>query len=212
MALLAAHDIPVVPSHLCRTADEARHAATKPGFPVVAKIVSRYIVHKSDIGGVRLGLRDEATIVAAFDQINAAARQRAPGATIDVVVIAPMVSGGVECILGVQNDPSFGPVVMFGLGGVFVEVLKDVSFRAAPFDRQEALSMIREIKGAAILEACAAHRPPTLTRWQTLAALSRFAAATGERLAALDINPFLVRPRGRGALALDAVVIGATNK
>ena len=209
MAVLAAVDIPVVPSHLCRTADEARHAATKLGFPVVAKIVSRDIVHKSDIGGVRLGLRDEAAVVAAFHKINAAARQGAPGATIDGVLIAPMVSGGVECIIGVQNDPSFGPVVMFGLGGVFVEVLKDVSFRAAPFDRHEALSMIREIKGAAILDGVRGALPSDIDALaDALAALSRFAAVAGDQLAALDINPFLVRPRGQGALALDAVMIG----
>ncbi|MEZ5816771.1 MAG: acetate--CoA ligase family protein [Hyphomicrobiaceae bacterium] len=212
LAALACAGVPVVETTLCATADEAAAAARKISAPVVVKVVSRDILHKSDIGGVRLGLRDEAAVRSAFDEIMANAGRHVAGAKIDGVLVAPMISGGVECILGVQQDPAFGPVVMFGLGGVLVEVLKDVSFRAAPFDRAEALAMIREIRGARVLEGVRGAPPADVEALaDALAALSRLAAGA-PALVSLDINPFLVRTRGSGAVALDAVLIGREHQ
>ena len=209
LALLAKAGVPVVPSQVCRTPEAAVDAAQRFGFPVVVKIASRDILHKSDIGGVRLGLPDAASVRAAYDVVTGAARRHAPDAVIDGVLVAPMISDGVECIIGVQTDPAFGPVVMFGLGGVLVEVLKDVSFRAAPFGVAVALAMIREIKGYLVLEGVRGKPAADIDALaHALVAVSRFAAGARDRLVTLDINPFVVRPKGKGAIALDAVVVG----
>ena len=141
----------MVPARLARTAREAGDAAAELGFPVVLKVLSADIVHKSDIGGVRLGVADRAAAETAFDEIVAASRAALPDATIDGCLVAPMITGGVETILGVKRDPVFGPIVMFGLGGIFVETLKDVTFRAAPFDEAEARAMIESVAAYPLL-------------------------------------------------------------
>ena len=133
--ILAAADVPTVPARHARTARETAEAATDLGFPVVFKVLSADILHKSDIGGVRLGVADRAAARSAFDEILAAARAAQPEAGIDGCLVAPMVTGGVATILGVQRDPMFGPIAMFGLGGIFVEAVKDVMFRTAPSTR-----------------------------------------------------------------------------
>ena len=199
--------IPCVKTAVVQDRQSAERAAAEAGFPVVLKIVSADIPHKSDIGGVVLNLKTGEEVGVAFDRVIANARKAKPNACIDGVLVAPMIKGGVECILGVQRDPVFGPVVMFGLGGIFVEVLKDVSFRIAPFDEQEAMSMIREIRSAPILDGARGAPPADVEALaRALAALSRFAVAAGDRLKSLDMNPFVVLPRGEGALALDAVL------
>ena len=135
-------------------------------------------------------------------------RQAAPQATLTGCLVAPMVTGGVETILGAQWDPVFGPVVMLGLGGIFVEALKDVTFRLAPFDEDEARRMIAELRARPVLEGARGRPPADLAALaRALAALSRFAAAKGPALRSLDLNPFLALPDGQGALALDAVVV-----
>ena len=123
---------------------EAADAAADHGFPVVLKVLSPDMLHKSGIGGVRLGVADRADTETAFDEILAASRAAEPDAAVDGCLVAPMVSGGVETILGVQRDPVFGPIVMFLLGGIFIAPLGDVTFRAAPFDEAEARAMIEE--------------------------------------------------------------------
>ena len=143
-----------------------------------------------------------------YARLRAAAAEKAPAARVSGVAIAPMASEGVETILGVVQDPVFGPVVMFGLGGVFVETLRDVTFRAAPFGREEAIRMIGEVKGAALLRGTRGRPPADVDALaDALAALSRLAAARRDDFAAIDINPFLVRREGRGAVALDALII-----
>ena len=122
-------------------------------------------------------------------------------------MIAPMISGGVECILGVQRDPVFGPVVMFGLGGILVEALRDVSFRLAPFGLAEAHRMIDEIKARAVLDGWRGRPAADIDALaKALVALSQFAAAAGDKLDSIDLNPFVVLPKGKGAVALDAVL------
>ena len=204
--IVAAAGVPTVPARLAQTAREAADAAADLGFPVVLKVLSADIVHKSDIGGVRLGVSDRAAAETAFDEIVAASRAALPDATVDGCLVAPMVTGGVETILGVQRDPVFGPIVMFGLGGIFVEALKDVTFRAAPFDEAEARVMIESVAAYPLLTGLRGQPPADLDALATaLSRLSLFAAANAAAIESLDLNPFLVRPDG--ALALDAVLV-----
>jgi acyl-CoA synthetase (NDP forming) len=193
---------------LCATGEEAGVAAEKLGFPVVMKICSADIQHKTEVGGVVVGIKtvDEARKAAAALLANA--RERRPDARIDGILIAPMIAGGVETIVGVVRDPVFGPVVMCGLGGVFVEVLKDVTFRVAPFDEDEAHRMISEIRGRALLEgARGAAKSDVDALARMLAALSRFAADNVDAIESIDLNPVRVMPEGQGAIPLDALLV-----
>jgi acyl-CoA synthetase (NDP forming) len=206
-ALLQRAGLPMLDARLAKARDEAVAAAEAVGFPVVAKIVSRDIAHKTDIGGVKLGLKDAGAVAAAFDAILAAARDSAPQARLDGVMVSPMVSGGVETIIGVHRDPVFGPTVLCGLGGVLVEVLKDVTFRVAPFGTDEAHRMIRELRGYALLEGVRGRPPADVDALaDALARLSAFAAANADTVESIDINPLLVQQKG--AVALDALIVG----
>ena len=165
-------------------------------------------MHKSDIGGVKLNLETEAELAGAFEDIMANARIHHPQAKIDGCLVAPMAGQGVETILGIKNDPIFGPVVMFGLGGVFAEVIKDVSFRVAPFDNAEARAMIGETKASTILEGVRGQPGVDIGALaRALSALSRFATRYADRIESLDINPFIVHPPGQGAVAVDAAMV-----
>ncbi|WP_416898506.1 MAG: acetate--CoA ligase family protein [Minwuia sp.] len=207
LATLSAAGVPVMPTRSAASAGEAAAAAEELGFPVVMKILSPDIVHKSDVGGVKLNLASKADVEQTFGEMMTAVRAKAPDAKLDGVLLAPMISGGVETIIGVHSDPVFGPAIMFGLGGVFVEVLKDVSFRLAPFDTAEARRMIDEIRGRAILDGVrGAPAADVDALADALASLSQFAAAHRDRLLSVDVNPFVVLPKGQGAMALDAVI------
>lgn len=208
MDVLRQAGLPVPDCTLAADADAAARAAAGMGGPVVLKVVSPDILHKSDVGGVKLGLSGDDAVRGAHAAILDSVRTHRPDARIDGVLVAPMAKKGVECIAGVHCDPVFGPVVMFGLGGVFVEVLKDVSFRLAPFGRQQALSMIREIKGYALLQGARGTPPCDIEALaDALVALSRFAYARRNDFSSVEINPLLALPQGSGALALDAVLI-----
>ena len=208
MDVLRQAGLPVPDCTLANDADAAVRAAVRLGVPVVMKVVSPDILHKSDVGGVKLALSGDDAVRGAYDAILDSVRTHRPDARIDGVLVAPMAQQGVECIAGVHCDPVFGPVVMFGLGGVFVEVLKDVSFRLAPFGRQQALSMIREIKGYALLQGARGTPPCDIDALaDALVALSRFAYSRRHDFSSAEINPLLALPAGQGALALDAVLI-----
>jgi acyl-CoA synthetase (NDP forming) len=205
---LATAGVPVVPSQLATTASQAVQAAQRFGFPVVVKLCSPDITHKSDIGGVHLNLQDADAVELAFDDIMAKAAKAAPHARCDGVLVAPMVKGGVECILGVNIDPVFGPVAMFGLGGILVEAMRDVSFRLAPIDAFEARSMIDEIRARRVLDGMRGAPPVDVNALaEAIARLSHFAASNAARLQSVEINPLLVLPQGRGVIALDAVLV-----
>jgi acyl-CoA synthetase (NDP forming) len=190
---------------LARTAEEAMTLGRSMGFPVALKIVSPGIIHKSDVGGVRLNLRNSAQVAKAFHQIIASAREHCAGAAILGVSVQKMAPPGVEVIMGVVKDPQFGPVIMFGLGGTMVEVMKDVAFRIIPITLSDAVEMVHEIRGFALLKG---HRnqPPvdldTLTDW--LMHLSDFACAHPE-IKEIDLNPVMAYPDS--ALAVDARII-----
>ncbi|HEY1795471.1 MAG TPA: acetate--CoA ligase family protein [Stellaceae bacterium] len=204
--ILSAAGIPVLGEVLAKSAADAQ-AAAKLGDRLVLKIVSPEITHKTEVGGVMLDV-PASEVGAAYDRLVARVKERAPNANLEGVIISPMVRGGTEMILGVQNDAVFGPVVMLGLGGIFVEVLRDVTFRIAPFGVEEARHMIAELRGAAILKG-ARGQPPADTDAlaQAVSNLSLFAAAHKDRLKSVDVNPLLVRAKGEGVAALDALII-----
>lgn len=206
-ALLAKAGITVSPEKLVHSAEEARDAALEIGFPVVMKIVSPDILHKSDIGGVRLNVTSPDEAASAHDELLAAACKHRPDANINGILVAQQVSGGVECFMGISRDPSFGPIAAFGLGGVFVEILRDIALRQCPFDQETAREMILSIRGASILTGARGRPPADLDALaRMLSRLSHFAAGAGPRLVSVDLNPVLAMPRGQGAVALDAVI------
>lgn len=211
-AMLAAYGLPMVDERTVASAADAAEAANAIGYPVVMKIVSADILHKSEIGGVILNVKDVDAASEAFGTLMDRAKQHAPNAHVDGIMVAPMIDDGVETIMGVVRDPVFGPTVMFGLGGVFVEVLKDVTFRVAPFGIDVAHEMIGEVKGRAMLDGVRGAPPSDVDALaDALAKLSVFAAANADTLETADVNPFLVRPKGKCAVAVDALVIGRND-
>jgi acyl-CoA synthetase (NDP forming) len=204
-AVLALAGLPMVTDRVVTSAAEAAAAADEAGGNVAMKIASPDILHKTEAGGVMLDIAAENAAVA-FDAILTSARAYAPEARIDGVLVSPMVTGGVECILGARNDPVFGPVVVFGLGGVFTEVLKDVSFRRAPFGVETARGMIEELKGVALLKGARGQSPADLDALATaISRLSVFASAHGDAIDSVEMNPLRALPDG--CLALDALIV-----
>ena len=205
--MLAAAGIACAAERASATAEAAAAAAGEIGYPVVLKILSPDIVHKSEIGGVLLNVADAAAVRHGFATLVERARQAAPAARIEGVLVARQLTGGVECILGIHRDPVFGPVAMFGLGGIFVEIMKDVVFHRCPFGADVAETMIRSIKGAPLLLGARGRPPTDIAALATmLSQLSVYAAAAGPRLQAIDLNPVLAMPAGQGAYAVDAVI------
>lgn len=177
-------------------------------YPVAVKVASRDIAHKSDIGGVRLHVQDKAQLEQAMAEVLNNARRAAPQANLAGVLVSEMVSDGLETIVGVVNDPCFGPVVAFGLGGILAETIRDVTYRVAPFNHTEALAMVREIRGAKLFDGVRgqpARDVDALTK--LLVAVSEMAWLLRDRVAEMDINPVLVRPVGKGTIAADALLV-----
>lgn len=209
-ALLAAAGVPVLPEEACTSAETAAVAADRLGYPVVMKILSDDIPHKTEVGGVMLNVPDAAAVRAAFATLMERAGVARPDARLDGVLVAPMVRGGVETIIGTLTDPVFGPMVMFGLGGVAVELFRDVAFASAPLTPQRAEALIDASRGAALLKGW--RGGPALDRAalvEALCGLSRFAAAHADEIDSVEVNPFLVRETG--ACALDALVSFRAN-
>lgn len=211
--VLAAAGLPVLPERVVGSAAEAAEAAAALGFPAVLKIVSPDLPHKTEVGGVALGLDDAAAVAAAHDAMLARVRGAAPRARIEGVLVSPMVTGGVELILGTKRDPIFGPVVLVGLGGIFAEVLQDVAVRPAPVEVEEAMAMLRGLKAFPLLDGARGRPKADLAAAaEAVVALSRFAAQQAATVAEVDINPLLVRPAGQGAVALDALIVPAAQE
>jgi len=203
--ILSEAGIPVVLAVLARDAKEAAKAADKTGYPVVLKIVSPDIAHKSDVGGVRLGLESSDEVEEAFEEIESAVKEAQPDARIEGVAVQKMAPAGTEVIVGMSKDAQFGPVLMFGLGGILVEVLKDVAFRIVPLEPKDARQMVREIKGFPILEGVRGQAPADLKALEKLILnVSTFVEAHPE-IDELDLNPVFAYPDG--VLAVDARVV-----
>ena len=206
-AVLAEYGIGVTREILATDTAAAVEAARTLGYPVVLKVQSPDIPHKTEARAVRLGIDCEAALVLAFDEILQNARAYKPGARIDGVLVQEMVAGGIETILGVTNDPLFGPAVMFGVGGIFAEVLHDVSFRMAPVTLSVARDMIDEIKGSAVLKGARGAAPADIDALaEAIVRVSAMAVDLQDHLAELDINPLFVLPEGQGVRAGDALI------
>ena len=205
--LLKCYGFNVLPNALAKTADEAAAIAQETGFPVVLKVVSAQILHKSDAGGVVLGLDNPQDVKRAFDGILRRAAEYDPDAEIDGVLVQKMAPAGSEVILGLNRYPIFGPLLMVGIGGIFVEVFQDVVFRLAPIGRNEARRMIRQIKGFRLFQGFRG-RPPADVEIieKSMVSLSNLATNHPE-IVELDINPLLVHQRGEGATAADCRII-----
>src|SRR6266540_232347 len=205
--LLAEFGIPVVETLAAADAEQAVAAAERLGYPVALKIDSPDVAHKSDVGGVRLGCADARSVRDAFEQMLDEVHRHLPAARIDGAVVQPMAAGGVETILGVQIDPLFGPAIVFGLGGIFVEVLGDVSIRVPPISADDALEMICEVRGSALLHGVRGRAPADVGALaNAIVSLAALASAHRDSLRALDINPLLVLPQGSGVVAVDWLV------
>lgn len=203
-AVLEAYGIPVAPHRLARSAEEAVEAARDLGLPVVLKVVSPHIVHKTDVGGVRLDLRDEAQVREAWAALVTAVRDRDPDAEVTGALVAPHRTEGRELVLGMSTDPTFGPVVMFGLGGIHVETFRDVSFRVPPVTEQEAREMIASIRSYPLLEGVRGE--PGVDLDAVVEAVQRLSQLVEDHAEILevDVNPLLATEAG--VCALDARV------
>jgi len=211
--LLEAWGVPFVARRLAASADDAVAAASAIGGRVVLKIASPDIAHKTEIGGVIVGVDGDDAVRRGYDTLIERARRAVPEARIDGVIVAAMAADGVEAVIGVQRDPTFGPVVMVGLGGVLIEVLEDVAFRLAPFGVDEARRMIAGLKGAKLFAGVRGAPPADVEALaELLARVSVFAAAEAERIDSVDLNPVRVLPVGRGVVALDALIVPAIRE
>ncbi len=209
---LQCYGLSVLPAKLAKTADEAADLASGMKFPVVMKIVSPEIIHKSDAKGVVVGLNNEDEVKKAFDEITSNAAAYDPEAVIEGVLVVKMANPGEEVIIGVTRYPVFGPLLMFGLGGIFVEVFKDVTFRLAPVGRNEARRMIQSIQGYKLLKGFRG-RPVTDTQAieKTLSAVSDMVVNHPE-IMEMDINPMIVHEKGLGATIADCRIILKKNE
>jgi len=201
--VIAAYGFTLPKSHLAETSEEAVKIAEDIGYPVVMKISSPDILHKSDVGGVRVGLQNKREVKDGFEEIIINAKRYMPQAVINGIFVQEMVKGGKEVILGVTRDPQFGPMIMFGLGGIYVEVLKDVSFRIAPINEHDASAMIHEIHSFPLLQGVRGEKASDLGAIKdSLLRLSQLVIDFPEIIEG-DVNPLLIRPQGEGAIAID---------
>ncbi len=204
--LLAKYGIPVTEERIAGSADEAFGIATDLGTPVAMKISSPDISHKSDVGGVVLNVR-RGEVKTTYADIISRIKKSVPGANIEGVLVQQMAPAGHETIVGLKKDDQFGHALMFGLGGIFVEVYKDVSFRVVPVERRDALEMISEIKGYPILKGIRGRKPADIDAIaRVLVSVSDMAEK--EKIIELDINPLIVSENGAVAVDARAMVDG----
>jgi acyl-CoA synthetase (NDP forming) len=211
--ILRAYDFNVSPGAVCTTEDEAVALAEQTGFPVVMKILSPDVIHKSDIGGVRLGLSSPSEVRDAFDLMMLRVKRKLPDARIEGVYLEKMASPGREVIIGMTRDPQFGPMLMFGLGGIFVEVMKDVTFHLAPITAEEAMQMLKGTRSYALLKGT---RGRSGVDMQAVAeCLQRISqlATDFPQIVELDINPLIVGTAGTPTVVADArITLARTEK
>jgi acetyltransferase len=193
-------------NRVCRTLSECVAAAEEFGYPVVMKVVSKEIVHKTEAGGVRLDIDDAREVATAYEAIMTSCKQRYPNASINGILVSEQVSGGVETIVGGSTDPAFGHIVMFGMGGIYVEVLKDVAFRVAPIPEGEARAMVRSIKSSPIFYGARGEPPRDVdSAASAIYKVGRLMNCLGD-IMEMDLNPLMVLDAGKGCVVLDARV------
>lgn len=203
--VIRAYGIPAPETGLAKTPEEAAELADKIGYPVVLKIVSPDISHKSDVGGVILNVNSKEEAVEAFNKIQENVKTKAPGARIVGILVQKMAPKGLEVIIGGLRDNIFGPVVMFGIGGIFVEVLRDVSFRIAPLSEEDAIEMMKEIKASKLLEGYRGQPPvDKKSLAKIILGVARLLEENPE-MESIDLNPVMAYPDK--AIVVDARVI-----
>ena len=205
-ALLARYGIPVTTEQLTHSREAAATAATALGYPVALKIDAADLQHKTEVGGVRLNLPDAAAVREAYDAMLVAVQELAPQASVNGVLVQPMVGAGLEIVVGGRVDAQFGPLIVVGLGGVLVELMRDTVTRLAPVNQQEALDMLKSLKGAAVLAGFRGQAPVDLTQLALLVVrLSEFLADQADEVVEVDVNPVICSPAG--LFAVDALII-----
>jgi len=200
--------IPFPPTRIARNWKEAEKAGEDLGFPVVLKIVSPAVIHKTDVGGVLVGIASPADLRKAYDQLLANVREKAGAVPIDGVLVQKAMPKGVEVAVGGLKDEVFGPMIMFGSGGILIEVFKDVSFRMAPFDEEEALRQIKDTKAYELLKGVRGARPTDLKALTQLIVNAGNLMCRIPELAELDFNPVLAYPEG--CVIVDARMVLST--
>jgi len=205
--ILKAYGIPVVKTAFAKNIEETMIAAEEIGYPLVMKVVSPQISHKSDIGGIKLSLRNASEVKAAYQDIMDSIPKKLPDASLKGVQLQPMLSGGKEVILGMAHDPTFGPMLMFGLGGIYIEILKDIRFAIAPVDEREARDMITGIKTYPLLAGIRGEKPSDIDALVDI--ILRFSNLVCDfpEIEEFEINPMMVFEKGKGALAVDLRLI-----
>jgi len=203
--LLQEAGIPVIETKLARTKKEAISLSKRAGFPVALKVASPDIIHKSDSGGVKLGLANVTQVGKAYSEIMSSIRQRLPKVRIQGVAVQKMARPGVEVIIGMSKDAQFGPVLMFGLGGILVEVLEDVSFRIVPVTKEDAEKMIKEIKGYKLLQGYRGQEAANIPALEGLIAKVSEFVEQNPQIKELDLNPIFAYKNE--AIAVDARIV-----
>lgn len=206
--ILSTYGIPIPCEKLSRSLDEAKEIASEIGYPVALKIISPQITHKTEAGGLKLGIGNERELSLAYKQVLDNAKKYNPQAEIKGMLVQEMVKPGKEVIVGMIQDSQFGPMIVFGLGGIFVEVLKDFSLRHAPFTERDALAMMREVKGYPVLGGIRGDSPCDLAAIvRVLIAVSQLAMDFQSFISSMDINPLVVYPEGQGVKVLDCLFV-----
>ncbi|MFC1891766.1 GNAT family N-acetyltransferase [Thermodesulfobacteriota bacterium] len=205
--LLACYGIRCSPAVMCRTAEKAAESASRIGFPVAVKLASSSIVHKTDVGGVKLDLRSEEEVERAFDDIKAFLKAKGRDGEMDGVIVQPLIEGGVEIIAGITQDPSFGPLLMFGVGGIYAALTEDMVVRLHPLTDVDARELIRSIRMVKLFEGFRGSHPADTPALENL--LLRLSALAGDapQIAEMDINPVMVMPQGEGYWVVDARIM-----
>jgi acetyltransferase len=209
--LMEAAGIGMPETRVARNMKEAVRFAESIGYPVVMKVVSRDILHKSDAGGVALDLENREEVMDAYQAIMSNCRTRVPGARIKGIQVSEMAPSGVELIVGARKDPAFGPTIMFGMGGIYVEVLKDVTFRAVPFSRAEAIEMMKEIRAYPLLLGVRGEERKDIE--SVLDTIIRLGTVIQrcDGISDIEVNPLMAYEQGQGAKAVDIRVLLAEN-
>lgn len=202
--VLEYYNIPVVKGDIVKSIESGKKLIEKIGYPVVLKVVSRQIIHKTDVGGVMINIRNEKELIEAYHEIVKNVEKNVPNATIDGIFIQEMISG-TEVIIGGKKDPSFGQTIAFGLGGIFVEIFKDISFRVVPITKEDALKMIKEIKSYKILEGYRGSKPVNIDALVDMLLKTSKLLEDNPEIMELDINPVFAMPDR--AVAADARII-----
>jgi acyl-CoA synthetase (NDP forming) len=207
-ALLAPYGLPETRERLATSAADAAEAASALQYPVALKIASPDLPHKTEAGGVVLGLQDQQSVAAAYDQIIGSARRYKPDARIEGVLVQKMAPRGHELVIGMVNDPTFGPIMMVGLGGTMVELMGDVVHRPAPVSATEAAEMLRSLKSAKLLTGFRGAAPMDIApAAELIANLSRAALAYRDRVAEMELNPVILHQDGSGLTIADALIM-----